>query len=328
MTRISETVALLLGIVIGAVWVVDLVGCESEINKNVDGKGGGMIRVETRRRSARHRGSCRESLEMFISDFVTTGDRRGGGGGNGSSDRALMVLTARVESLLHVQADGILTTSADTDIDGYEWIAQIQPPSPSPRSPFSQSKQPDSMNSNKVNLSEKGGTTLEKQVQNQTSTRRNDENLSKESVFLDKDDHDDDDDQNNLEIRSRRSAGRFEKTVSNTRLGAQVKVKRVIRGDRSFENTLIVIDGLNGLKGPLCQSRLRVRDTRIFVLDVNPDGTLTLAFPPLPVTLDNLRELGKLQRQQQLLLPPLATTTTARPGLYFFRSASTTYPND
>ncbi|CAG7818958.1 unnamed protein product [Allacma fusca] len=85
----------------------------------------------------------------------------------------------------------------------------------------------------------------------------------------------------------------------NIRMGAQVRVKRVIWGDGALENTLILIDGIvrPDLNHHLCRAKVRVKDSRIFLLQIKPDGCLLLAFPPLSVTLDNLREFNQIALQ-------------------------------
>lgn len=73
-----------------------------------------------------------------------------------------------------------------------------------------------------------------------------------------------------------------------------VKVKRVIRGDRALENTAIIIDGFGYHQPASCApSRVSIKDTKIFILDVDPDKRLTLAMQPLPVTLKNLQRIDE-----------------------------------
>jgi hypothetical protein len=107
---------------------------------------------------------------------------------------------------------------------------------------------------------------------------------------------------------------------------ARIRVKRVIKGDRSLENTLIVVVvhieddvGISGVDDDsgsrrsssgeslsssseeaygyvtdrrLCMGRLRIKDTRIFMLGIDSYGRLILLSNPLPLTLKNLREIN------------------------------------
>jgi len=100
---------------------------------------------------------------------------------------------------------------------------------------------------------------------------------------------------------------------------ARIRVKRVIKGDRSLENTLVVVvvqiddngsssdGGGSGSSAEyvnsgedygfvtdrrLCMGRLRIRDTRIFMLQIDSFGRLVLLSNPLPLTLKNLREIN------------------------------------
>ncbi|CAL8148203.1 unnamed protein product [Orchesella dallaii] len=93
------------------------------------------------------------------------------------------------------------------------------------------------------------------------------------------------------------------------RYAVLVRVKRVIRGDRTLENTGIIIDGFgahhdhheDGRNLRFCGRgpRVSVRDTRIFILDVDPDKRITLAAHPLPVTLKNLRRIDESPQEMR-----------------------------
>ncbi len=77
------------------------------------------------------------------------------------------------------------------------------------------------------------------------------------------------------------------------RLAVHVRVKHVIKGDRGLEKSVIVIDGLSEGSSQFCMSRLRVRDSRIFMLKSDKDGNFVLASKPLMLTLENLRNVNR-----------------------------------
>ena len=90
-----------------------------------------------------------------------------------------------------------------------------------------------------------------------------------------------------------------------------VRVKRVIKGSRRLEDQLVQVEGFNDRL--LCQvSRVRLRDTRIFLVNYTP----TMLRPPVrvrlnsslvPMTLRNLQRIRSYTRgtvQLPLLQPP------------------------
>lgn len=87
---------------------------------------------------------------------------------------------------------------------------------------------------------------------------------------------------------------------SEMRYAVLVRVKRVIKGDRALENTAIIIDGFGYHHQRFCAPpRVSVRDTRIFILDVDKDKRITLAAHPLPVTLKNLRRIDESSKEMR-----------------------------
>ncbi|XP_035709385.1 agrin isoform X4 [Folsomia candida] len=81
-------------------------------------------------------------------------------------------------------------------------------------------------------------------------------------------------------------------------LAVRIRVKRVVRGDRSLESTLVLawvsLPTENLVK---CGTKLRLRDTRIFILGVDMDGRMVIRVPPLPVTLAHLQLVNRLSNR-------------------------------
>src|SRR5439155_1533328 len=83
---------------------------------------------------------------------------------------------------------------------------------------------------------------------------------------------------------------------NHIKVAVHVRVKRVIKGDRSLENTIIVINGLLPIsKHKFCIGRLRVRDTRIFFLAIDEESNFIFSARPLQLTLQNLKNLQTMK---------------------------------
>jgi len=70
-----------------------------------------------------------------------------------------------------------------------------------------------------------------------------------------------------------------------------VRVKRVIRGERGLEGSVVVIGGWPC--GPNT-TKLRLRDSRIFLLEKEAGGGLFLSAIPLHITIQNLKKVTEI----------------------------------
>ncbi|XP_053635062.1 agrin-like [Cherax quadricarinatus] len=70
-----------------------------------------------------------------------------------------------------------------------------------------------------------------------------------------------------------------------------VRVKRVFKGGASLAEQVVQVDGLGGWK--VCQSRASVRDTHIFLTNIDHHGRVTLNSSLVRLTLKNLRTIAK-----------------------------------
>lgn len=91
-------------------------------------------------------------------------------------------------------------------------------------------------------------------------------------------------------------------------------MKRVVRGDRSLESTLVLawvsLPTENLVK---CGTKLRLRDTRIFILGVDMDGRMVIRVPPLPVTLAHLQLVNRLSNRPGKFI----TLTSSQSPMHF-----------
>ena len=139
----------------------------------------------------------------------------------------------------------------------------------------------------KISSTSKSTNVLERQATNNEETSTSEETETKDG--------------NNLFIGRRRRKREMKRGTlfSSDRFAARVRVKRVIKGDRGLENAVIVIDGFGknriGSKR-FCMRRVRVKDTKIFMISVDNESGLMLAATPLPVTLSNLKKVNKLKK--------------------------------
>lgn len=156
-----------------------------------------------------------------------------------------------------VASDGdvdVDSSGIDTDVDGFGYKLRESSSSPSPSTPKLKSL---SVTSRRFGY---GFTTLN-HFRQQSSTRREEE---------------------------------F-RVASDSLVAIRIRVKRVVQGDRGLENTLILAwVSLSNEDLNRCGTRLRLRDTRIFILGVELDGRLILGVAPIPVTLAHLQLVNRL----------------------------------
>ncbi|GIX75524.1 ntA domain-containing protein [Caerostris extrusa] len=65
-----------------------------------------------------------------------------------------------------------------------------------------------------------------------------------------------------------------------------VKVKRVVKGDSSFSDNTVIVEGFGDPN--ICHSDVRERDTRIFLVTLLDNGHLRLNSSVVRVTVSNL----------------------------------------
>ncbi|RWS02106.1 agrin-like protein [Dinothrombium tinctorium] len=68
---------------------------------------------------------------------------------------------------------------------------------------------------------------------------------------------------------------------------AIVKIKRIMKGERRLTDSHVIIDGFGNPQ--LCKSEVKEKDTRIFLVNRDSNGRLTLNSSLIRVNLNNLR---------------------------------------
>ncbi|GFT11739.1 ntA domain-containing protein [Nephila pilipes] len=79
-----------------------------------------------------------------------------------------------------------------------------------------------------------------------------------------------------------------------------VKVKRVVKGDSSFSDNTVIVEGFGD--PTICHSDVRERDTRIFLVSLLENGHLRLNSSVVRVTVSNLDKAVEAVRGKSDLL--------------------------
>lgn len=79
-----------------------------------------------------------------------------------------------------------------------------------------------------------------------------------------------------------------------------VRIKRVIKGDKSYQGSRVIVEGFGSKK--ICVSDANEKDTRIFLVNTLPNGRLKIHSSLIRANLENLRKAVTAAKSEYLSL--------------------------